>query len=339
MKKKILLFFTFAAIMATGYWSCKKQQPSDAVPGNSAAEIMAKIQNEFTVEEFEIELTGQLNSMAIKTNPTDVSYNRTKEVSVVINDLEVEMVTGSTGKISKSELQRVYAKVKNDVWAAAHNEFAAGKDRVLGFLLDEGILLPTAAAGTVQNVTVKLSGIIGNGVKQLPGCSFQQDYTWYWNDSAPPDTMLSEIEAILNATAPPCIQNYFSTCPEPGKTEKKLPNGSALYKIDGGICMSGTPFICPIGSVTLSCKQPCPDWYIATSDLQAMADNARQTALDWEWKVLEQAPCTAYEVAPAPRFEIGYFEEIDGSDKMRSITATYYYYGCGPCRGKSIRIK
>lgn len=82
-----------------------------------------------------------------------------------------------------------------------------------------------------------------------------------------------------------------------------------------------------------------PDSYFFSADLQNIVDGARQGALYWESKVEQEVPCIGYDVAPAPLFEIGSYEEIDGSTKSRNIVATFSYYDCGPCKGKSIRIK
>lgn len=338
MKTKFLLLCT--AISVLQFYSCYKNQP-ETTPNKKAPELAESLQNEFSVQEFEIELTAQLNTTGVKTKPTDVSYNKIKDVKVTINDLQVEMVTDTTGKISKSELQRVFTKVKNDVWAAAQNEFTGGKDRVLGFVLDEDIVLPPSAAGTITNIPVKVNGIIGNGVAQLPGCTFNDPHTWLYADPVAPGAMLDQLETILNQTSPPCVPNFFSNCPPPGKTERII-TGTAVYEINGGDCMQGTPFICCAASMTLTCKQPCSDWYFTTTDLQNIVDNARQNSINWLNSTIfttKYKICDDYTVGPAPSFDVGSFEEIDGTDKIRCITITYHYYGCGRCKAKSIRIR
>lgn len=330
--KKLMLFFTVAAIVALVYLGCKKERPANVISDNNAERI-AKAQNEFTVEEFEIELTTQLNSTGRKINPTDLSYNGIKEIKSEITDLQVEMVTDSTAKITVSELNRVYNKVKNDVHNAAMNEFAQGKDRVLGFVLDEEIILPKAAAGTIQNIVVKLSGTIGNGVTAMPSCTFTTTYNWYKSQPTRAD-IKADLEDKLNARTPQCVPNYLSFCPAPGKTEKGLPNGT--IRIVKSVCFNATPFFCMVGFQEL-CGPKDPYWELTPSDLQNIVDWLRQSALD-------NAPVCPCGMLPQPNampslFNIGTTSSGIGTNCVKHfITVAYYWDCCGPCHARSIRL-
>ncbi|MBL4658231.1 MAG: hypothetical protein JKX73_09545 [Flavobacteriales bacterium] len=169
-----------ALLITTG---CEKEVPSTSVnTSESSTQALLepqakKIQNEFTVEEFEHELNVRLNDIGTNLKPTDKGYIDRKNVEVIIPDLEVHIQLDGSGKIMRKELERVRKKIRDKVHNEAKNHFTPSEKRVLAFAFLERIKVPVAAAGTIKLVLIKVTGLIGQ-VSKVKGPCFNQVYVW-----------------------------------------------------------------------------------------------------------------------------------------------------------------